>query len=118
MAGVSCGVAACPLFANGFLRIVSSCCLTCALVLQMEQLANMEGSGLIPLLTDSKYEDLSRMYNLFKRVDGGLDLLRKMMGDHITAQGLALVTDPEKVRGGGAEGLASGVMGTLSWHSG
>jgi hypothetical protein len=56
--------------------------------LQMEQLANMEGSGLIPLLTDSKYEDLSRMYNLFKRVDGGLDLLRKMMGDHITAQAL------------------------------
>lgn len=63
----------------------------------MEQLANMEGSGLIPLLADSKYEDLSRMYSLFRRVEGGLDLLRKMMGDHITAQGLALVTDPEKV---------------------
>jgi cullin 3 len=63
----------------------------------MEQLANMEGSGLIPLLVDSKYEDLQRMYNLFKRVEGGLDLLRKMMGAHITSQGLALVQDPEKV---------------------
>lgn len=64
----------------------------------MDQLANMEGSGLIPLLVDSKYEDLQRMYNLFKRVEGGLDLLRKMMGAHITSQGLALVQDPEKVR--------------------
>lgn len=63
---------------------------------QMEQLATMEGSGLIPLLVDSKYEDLGRMYSLFRRVEGGLDLLRKMMGAHITSQGMALVQDPEK----------------------
>jgi hypothetical protein len=66
----------------------------------MEQLANMEGSGLIPLLVDSKYEDLSRMYCLFKRVEGGLELLKKMMNAHITSEGMALVNDPEKVSGG------------------
>lgn len=74
----------------------------------MDQLANMEGSGLIPLLVDSKYEDLGRMYALFRRVEGGLDLLRKMMGAHITSQGMALVQDPEKVcvrdKGGGRGG--------------
>lgn len=72
-------------------------CPALRVLLQMERLANMEGSGLIPLLTDNAYDDLARMYNLFKRVDKGLDLLRKMMGAHITVQGIALVNDPEKV---------------------
>lgn len=71
----------------------------------MERLANMEGSGLIPLLADGKYEDLGRMYALFKRVDEGLDLLRKMMGAHIAAQGTALVMDPEKVGVRGCENV-------------
>jgi len=69
----------------------------CTLLLQMERLANMEGSGLIPLLTDNAYDDLGRMYTLFKRVDKGLDLLRKMMGSHITSQGMSLIIDTEKV---------------------
>lgn len=63
----------------------------------MERLANMEGSGLIPLLTDNAYDDLGRMHTLFKRVDKGLDLLRKMMGSHITSQGMSLIIDTEKV---------------------
>ncbi len=45
---------------------------------QMRTLVEMENSGLVPLLRDDKYEDLSRMYALFKRVDGGLELLRKV----------------------------------------
>lgn len=65
---------------------------------QMERLANMEGSGLIPLLTDNAYDDLGRMYTLFKRVDKGLDLLRKMMGSHITSQGMSLIIDTEKTK--------------------
>jgi hypothetical protein len=35
-------------------------------VLQMKALVEMEGSGLVPLLMDDKYEDLGRMYSLFK----------------------------------------------------
>jgi cullin 3 len=74
----------------------------------MEQLANMEGSGLIPLLVDSKYDDLSRMYCLFKRVEGGLELLKDMMGAHIKAEGMALVNDPEKVGPGSLGGGGGG----------
>jgi cullin 3 len=33
---------------------------------QMKALVEMEGSGLVPLLMDDKYEDLARMYSLFK----------------------------------------------------
>lgn len=63
----------------------------------MKALVEMEGSGLVPLLTDSAYEDLGRMYSLFKRVDGGLALLRSVLGSHIKDQGRVLVNDPEKV---------------------
>jgi hypothetical protein len=40
-------------------------CAMCSL-LQMKALVEMEGSGLVPLLMDDKYEDLARMYSLFK----------------------------------------------------
>jgi hypothetical protein len=78
-----------------------ACCvsstLSALLLLQMKALVEMEGSGLVPLLTDSSYEDLGRMYSLFKRVDGGLALLRSVLGSHIKDQGRVLVNDPEKV---------------------
>lgn len=32
----------------------------------MKALVEMEGSGLVPLLMDDKYEHLGRMYSLFK----------------------------------------------------
>lgn len=51
----------------------------------------MENSGFIVLIEGEKYEDLGRMYLLFKRVHGGLDLLRSTMGDYIRSTGRALV---------------------------
>ena len=45
---------------------------------QMRALAEMENSGLVPLMEADKYEDLGRMYELFKRVEGGLDLMRQV----------------------------------------
>ena len=63
----------------------------------MKSLADMEHSGLVALVRDDKYEDLHRMYTLFKRVDGGLNLVRTMLGEHVKSQGKALVLDPEKV---------------------
>lgn len=59
----------------------------------------MENSGFIALIEGGKYEDLARMYVLFKRVPGsaderepgGLDLLRSTMGDYIRSTGRALV---------------------------
>eukprot|EP00878_Enallax_costatus_P014463 GHUV01015127.1.p1 GENE.GHUV01015127.1~~GHUV01015127.1.p1 ORF type:complete len:678 (+),score=256.68 GHUV01015127.1:760-2793(+) len=65
---------------------------------QMKALVEMEGSGLVPLLIDDAYEDLGRMYSLFKRVDDGLSLLKTVMGSHIKEQGKTLVNDPEKTK--------------------
>ena len=63
---------------------------------QMKSLVEMENSGLIPLLRDDKYEDLSRMFSLLRRVDGGAGLIRQMMGDYIKEVGTQLVQDPDK----------------------
>lgn len=63
---------------------------------QMRSLAEMEHSGLIPMLRDDKYEDLARMYQLFRRVDGGALLIRTVMGDYVKEIGKQLVQDPEK----------------------
>ena len=38
----------------------------------------MENSGLIPLIQQDKLEDLGRMYTLFRRVDGGAELMRQV----------------------------------------
>ena len=62
----------------------------------MKALIEMENSGLISLLRDDKYEDLSRMYNLLRRVDGGAALIRQVMGDYVKAIGQQLVQDPDK----------------------
>ena len=58
---------------------------------QMTALVEMENSGLVPLLVGDGYEDLARMYALFRRVDGGLDLLRSVMGAHLKKEGSQLV---------------------------
>ncbi|KAL4421065.1 hypothetical protein ABPG77_001360 [Micractinium sp. CCAP 211/92] len=63
---------------------------------QMRALADMENSGVVPMLQQDKYADLARMYGLFRRVQGGLDLLRTTMGDHLKETGKALVMDPER----------------------
>ncbi|WIA11985.1 hypothetical protein OEZ85_012066 [Tetradesmus obliquus] len=68
------------------------------ITMQMKALVEMEGSGLVPLLMDDKYEHLGRMYSLFKRVEEGLGLLRSVMGSHVKEEGRALVNDPEKTK--------------------
>lgn len=64
----------------------------------MRALAEMESSGLVPLLQGDNYEDLGRMYSLFRRVEGALDLVRNMMGDHLRENGRALINDPERTK--------------------
>ena len=66
--------------------------------LQMRALVEMENSGLVVLLEQDQYDNLARMYSLFKRLDDGLGLIRKMMGDHLKAAGSALVQDPESIK--------------------
>lgn len=48
-------------------------------------------SGLLLLLKENKYEDLGRMYSLFKRVDTGLDLFRQELGNYLKETGKQLV---------------------------
>ena len=66
--------------------------------LQMRALVEMDNSGLIVLLEQDQYDDLARMYSLFKRVDDGLTMIRKIMGEHLKTAGSALVQDPESTK--------------------
>lgn len=61
-------------------------------------LAEMEGSGLVPLLRDDRHDDLGRMFLLFRRVDGGLALLRAGLAAHVKEVGTALGADPTLAR--------------------
>jgi len=65
---------------------------------QMKALAEMENSGLVSMLMHDKYDDLQRMYQLFRHVDGGSQLIRTYMADHVKDIGKQLVTDPEKTK--------------------
>ncbi|KAK6919840.1 Cullin protein, neddylation domain [Dillenia turbinata] len=64
----------------------------------MQRLVHMENSGLVNMLLDDKYEDLGRMYTLFRRVPNGLSTIRDVMTAHIRETGKQLVTDPERLR--------------------
>ncbi|GMH01712.1 hypothetical protein Nepgr_003551 [Nepenthes gracilis] len=64
----------------------------------MQRLVHMENSGLVNMLLDDKYEDLGRMYNLFRRVPNGLSTIRDVMTSHVRDTGKQLVTDPERVK--------------------
>ncbi|GMH33867.1 hypothetical protein BSKO_01701 [Bryopsis sp. KO-2023] len=63
---------------------------------QMRTLVEMENSGEVALLEHDKYDDLQRMYNLFGRVNGGLDLIKEFMANHVKETGKQLVQDPER----------------------
>lgn len=65
---------------------------------QMRALVEMDNSGLVVLLEQAQYEDLARMYSLFKRLDEGLNMIRKIMGEHLKTAGSALVQDPESTK--------------------
>uniref|UniRef100_A0A1D1YZF6 Cullin-3B n=1 Tax=Anthurium amnicola TaxID=1678845 RepID=A0A1D1YZF6_9ARAE len=64
----------------------------------MQRLVHMENSGLVNMLVDDKYEDLGRMYSLFRRVPNGLSAIRDVMTSHLREKGKQLVTDPERLR--------------------
>ncbi|WJX88059.1 Cullin-3A [Trifolium repens] len=64
----------------------------------MLRLIHMENSGLVNMLCDDKYEDLGRMYTLFRRVTDGLLRIREVMTSHIRESGKQLVTDPERLK--------------------
>ncbi|MCO5563664.1 hypothetical protein L7F22_017311 [Adiantum nelumboides] len=64
----------------------------------MNRLVEMENSGLVSMLIDDRYEDLGRMYSLFKRVSTGLVLVRDVMTVHLRDTGKQLVTDPERLK--------------------
>ncbi|PKU65257.1 cullin-3A [Dendrobium catenatum] len=64
----------------------------------MQRLVHMDNSGLVNMLVDDKYDDLSRMYNLFRRVPEGLSTIREVMTSHLRETGKQLVTDPDKLR--------------------
>ncbi|KAI3931340.1 hypothetical protein MKX01_040257 [Papaver californicum] len=64
----------------------------------MLRLVHMENSGLVKMLVDDKYEDLGRIYTLFRRVPDGLSTIRDVMTSHIRETGKQLVTDPERLK--------------------
>ncbi|XP_027099838.1 cullin-3A [Coffea eugenioides] len=64
----------------------------------MLRLVHMDNSGLVNMLIDDKYEDLGRMYNLFRRVPNGLPTIRDVMTSHLRETGKQLVTDAEKLK--------------------
>uniref|UniRef100_A0A0D6QYY6 Cullin family profile domain-containing protein n=1 Tax=Araucaria cunninghamii TaxID=56994 RepID=A0A0D6QYY6_ARACU len=64
----------------------------------MQRLVQMENSGLVSMLVDDKYEDLGRMYSLFRRVSTGLPTIRDVMTSHLRETGKQLVTDQEKLK--------------------
>lgn len=64
----------------------------------MPRLVHMDNSGLVNMLLDDKYEDLGRMYNLFRRVPSGLLTIREVMTSHLRETGKQLVTDPERLK--------------------
>ncbi|KAE8687343.1 Cullin-3B [Hibiscus syriacus] len=64
----------------------------------MMRLIHMENYGLVNMFLDDKYEDLERMYNLFRRVPNGLSITRDVMTSHLREIGKQLVTDAEKLK--------------------
>ena len=67
----------------------------CSLALQMRTLVEMDGSGMVPLLLANRNQDLKRMYELFRRTDASLELMRQVLGSHLKGMGAALVQGPE-----------------------
>ncbi|KAL5080229.1 hypothetical protein RYX36_008650 [Vicia faba] len=64
----------------------------------MQTLVRMENSDLVNMLMDDKYEDLGRMYNLFRRVPSGLTTVKNVMTSFIRDTGKQLVMDPERLK--------------------
>lgn len=68
----------------------------------MQNLVHMQNSGLLVMLRDDKVADLSRMYKLFSKVEGGLTCMKELMSEHIRACGKEIVTDEQNIKERGA----------------
>ncbi|KAK2419899.1 cullin-3A [Trifolium repens] len=64
----------------------------------MHTLVDMENSGLVSMFVDDKYEDLERIYNLFRRVPSGLTIVKDVMTSFIRDTGKQLIMDPERLK--------------------
>lgn len=62
----------------------------------MKLLVERENSGMVSMLENDCYEDLARMYSLFKRVPTGLKTLLDVLSSHLRETGKQLVTDSER----------------------
>ena len=58
----------------------------------------MQNLGLVSMLVDDKYDDLGRMYNLFRRVPEGHATIRDVMTTHLLETWKQLVTEPKKLK--------------------
>uniref|UniRef100_A0A3Q2PT93 Cullin 3 n=1 Tax=Fundulus heteroclitus TaxID=8078 RepID=A0A3Q2PT93_FUNHE len=59
----------------------------------MKTIVEMENSGLVHMLKNSKTEDLACMYKLFSRVPNGLKTMCECMSSYLREQGKALVSE-------------------------
>jgi cullin 3 len=75
----------------------------------METIVEMEHSGVVHMLKTRKVEDLSCMYKLFSRVEGGLACMVRCMSGHLRETGRALVME-EGASGGDAPGRNAGAF--------
>lgn len=65
----------------------------------MKTIVEMENSGVVHMLKNSKYEDLGCMYRLFKRVKLGLRSMCDAMSKYLREQGRAIVSEDEESEG-------------------
>ncbi|KAL5222420.1 hypothetical protein ABZP36_027133 [Zizania latifolia] len=64
----------------------------------MQRLILMENSGLVNMLVEDRFEDLTRMYSLFQRVHDGHSTIKSVMTSHVKETGRNMVTDPERLK--------------------
>ncbi|KEH24999.1 cullin 3B [Medicago truncatula] len=61
-------------------------------------LIDMNKSVLVNMLRGDKYEDLERMFNMFRRVHSGLTIIKDVMTSFIRDTGKQLIMDPERLK--------------------
>ena len=64
----------------------------------MIRLIHMENSWVVNMLCSDKYDDLGRIYNLFRHVPDGLSKMREVMTSHSRESIKQLVTDQERLK--------------------
>lgn len=65
----------------------------------MKTIVEMENSGVVHMLKNSKYDDLGCMFRLFQRVKEGLKSMCEAMSVYLREQGKAIVAEDEESEG-------------------